>query len=291
VATDPILFKDKSGQIHAVWNTFNKEGIGISGHYARLDITNKQWSKPIEIDEGGIGLGIKYVRLAEHVSDLILAYYGGGDNANYWRRSSDGGITWSSPVKISSRHKGTNGPVSFVVDSDNVLHAFFGQRIDDNNHGMWHTIWTGAGWTESQPVVRGAQVRDKIGGDGFDPQWARAVVSNGNLILVSWGTDAQGSPNGAWYSYTTLDTPELPEVPLPIPTISPTKTPIPTATSAAPTVTPSPTRPVFSDNQNDNLDGVISNPAGPLVFGVIPVVILLLAVIIIHQFYHAAARH
>ena len=291
IVADPKLYRDHSGQIHAVWNTFNEGGIGVSGHYARLDIETKQWSVPVEFDEGGVSLGIKFATLTEHDNNLILAYYGGKDNANFWRQSSDGGLNWSSPVRISSRHVGTNGPLSFAVDSNNVLHAFFGQRINDNNHGMWHTIWTASGWTEPRSVVRGPQVKDEVGGNGFDPRSAKAVIVNGNLILVTWGTDGAAGVNGAWYSYATLDTPELPAVPLIIPTDTPAKiTTAPSVTPALPTVTPSSTQPSFSDEQNDNrVNGVLSNPSAPLVIGLAPVV-LLLVIVIIRQFTQATRQ-
>ena len=54
-----------------------------------------------------------------------------------------------------------------------------------------------------------------VGSNGFGPRSARAVVSNGNVILVTWGTDGFQGTNGAWYSYKKIDAPELPTELLP----------------------------------------------------------------------------
>jgi hypothetical protein len=107
--------------------------------------------------------------------------------------------------------------VSFVVDSSDNLHAVFGERINDNNHGIWHSVWATTAWTKPDAVVRGPQIKDVVGGNGFDPRSARAVIVNGNVVLVTWGTDGAGGVNGAWYSYRQLETPELPTLALPIP--------------------------------------------------------------------------
>jgi hypothetical protein len=181
---------------------------------------------------------------------------------------------------------GTNGAISFAVDSNNTLHAFFGERIDDDNHGLWHTVWQGGGWSEASPLVRGPQVRDRIGGRGFDPKSARAVISQGNVALVSWITDGFAGENGAWFSYKILDAPELPVVPLPAPPITPTATPAATASAPQdPRGTPSssdpspfPTRATSVSYQKDGLDAATGNPTLPFMVGLAPVVLLILVV-------------
>ncbi|MCK7501740.1 MAG: hypothetical protein MZW92_75900 [Comamonadaceae bacterium] len=42
----------------------------------------------------------------------------------------------------------------------------------------------------------------------------RAVVSQGNVLLVVWREDLGVGQNGIWYSYSVLDVPELSVVPL-----------------------------------------------------------------------------
>ncbi|HMR63190.1 MAG TPA: sialidase family protein [Anaerolineae bacterium] len=285
VAAGTELITDRFGYMHAGWNVFNQRGIGVSGHYSRLDVSERRWSEPLEIDEGGLGLGIKFVSLVEYGDDIMITYYGGKDNANWWRRSSNGGLTWSNPVRVSPRHQGTNGSLSFVIDSSNTLHAFFGQRIDDNNHGMWHTEWVGVGWVEAEPIVRGPQVVDIVGGNGFDPRSARAVIVNGNVILITWGTDGVAGENGAWYSFAVLDTAELPAIPLPMPTMT-QKTTSSTLfrTTPVPKVSPSPIRPSFIAAQGDDQPfEYFQSPMIPFMTALAPVIVLLLAVVTVRQ--------
>lgn len=276
----PQLSLGDSNRMHAVWSSFNDDGSGGPGYYAQLDMGNGRWSDLVELDVPGI----RTPNVIEYEGDIIVTYYHHNENKNWWRKSSDGGQTWSDPVLISSLHRGTNGFTSFVVDSDNELHLFFAQRIDDNNHGMWHTFWTGNSWSGIVPVVRGPTVRDQVGGQGFDPHSARAIIINGNHLLVTWVTDGFAGLNGAWYAYATLSSPELPRFPLPTLTPAATLT-IPAEDTATISVTPTPTMSIFSGGQPDG--GSASNsPAPPLIFGLIPAIALVIGVVVFHQIYY-----
>lgn len=276
----PKLYMGDSNLMHAVWSSFNNDGSGGPGYYAQLDMRNGRWDKLVDLDVPGI----RTPNVIEYEGDIIVTYYHHNENKNWWRKSSDGGQTWSDPILISSLHRGTNGFTSLVIDSENKLHLFFAQRIDDNNHGVWQTLWTGNSWTEIVPVVRGPQVSDQVGGQGFDPHSARAVVVNGNHLLVTWVTDGFAGLNGAWYAYAVLDSPEFPRVPLP------TLTPFATITALAEeavqvTVTPTPTRNILANGQLDP-DIATNSPATPLIFGLIPAIALVIGVVIFHQIYY-----
>jgi hypothetical protein len=283
-----------SGQAHAVWTVVDRNGAGVSGHYARWDVEHRRWSEPVPLDtvgEGGLlNLGIRFPGIAEHGSDLIVTYYHGNVNGNWWRRSQDGGQTWSAPVRVSSRHVGTNGALSFAVDSNNTLHAFFGQRVDDQNHGMWHITWEGSGWSDATPVVRGAQVRDRVGGRGFDPKSASAAISQGNMALVTWITDGIAGENGAWYSYRLLDAPELPVVPPSMPpttaTAAPTPTPtqVPPGTPSPPLATLTPARSLSTGDMGEGGQETARNLTLPLAAALAPVAAFITAVILVRQF-------
>jgi hypothetical protein len=280
VVTDPKLYVGSSGIFHAVWSNFKSDGSAGSGYYASWDPTNDAWSKPIDLDVPGI----RTPSIVEYKGDLVVSYYHASTNGNWWRRSSDAGITWTPPVQVSPFHKGTNGGLSFVVDSNNIMHAFFGERIDDNNHGMWHTIWTGTAWSNPEAVVKGPQVKDVIGGNGFDPRSARAVISNGNVVLVAWGTDGAGGVNGAWYSYKRLDTPELPVQPLPVPSLAVQEM----VTESVPVMTPTLSAekiPVILNDGGDEPQSLRS-PQTAILIGIIPVILLLLGIIFVRYISH-----
>jgi hypothetical protein len=151
---------------------------------------------------------------------------------------------------------------------------------------MWLSLWTGYTWTEPEPVVRGPQVRDVIGGDGFDPRAARAVVSNGNLILVAWTTDGFAGENGVWYSYKQVDAPALPSVALQEPTQIPpaTSTVFAPSTAVQVAVTATHAFDITADTPGFEL-----NPQLSIIFGVVPVLLVLLGTILI--FYFAQNRN
>ena len=131
----------------------------------------------------------------------------------FMRRSSDDGVTWDDPSIIFPRHVGVNGSLSLVIDGNNQLHLFFGQRISGNPdiHGMWHSILLNNRWTEPDALIKGPRMVDKIGPTGFDPYDARAVVSQGNVLLVTWRTDPGDiKDNGIWFSYAVINAPETP---------------------------------------------------------------------------------
>ena len=130
----------------------------------------------------------------------------------------------------------------------------------------------------------GPQIKDDIGGDGFDPRSARAVVSNGNLVMVTWGTDGAAGENGAWYSYNHLDTPEFVSQPLPLPTPYPDKSSI-TENQGTTNTTITDTHQIVNTQvisgetiQKDS--NFLQNPQFSIFIGILPVAIFLAAFII-----------
>jgi hypothetical protein len=272
VVTDPKLYIGQSGTYHAVWSSFNSDGSGGPGYYANWDSISRSWSDPVELDVPGI----RTPSVIEFNGDVFVSYHHVSSNGNWWRRSRDGGGSWSVPTRVSPLHVGTNGGLSYVVDSSDTLHAFFGERIDDFNHGVWQVVWTGTSWSNPTAVVRGPQIRDIIGGRGFDPRSARAVVSNGNVVLVTWGTDGFAGVNGAWYSYKMLDAPELPSQPLVLSTVSNQTTQSPIATEIVVEITPM----AEIDIAKNNYPEFLQSPQFSIYLGVAPVLIILIGIII-----------
>jgi len=278
--TDPKLYMGQSGVLHAVWSAFNIDGSGGPGYYSNFNLDENSWSVPTELDTSGI----RTPSVIEYKGDVFVAYHHRNENTYWWRQSRDGGKNWTDPSPFSIRHVGTNGGVSFVIDSNAVLHAFFGERIDDDNHGIWHCIWLGKNWTYPEAVVKGPGTGDVDGGNNFDPTYARAVVSNGSVILVSWGTDGAAGQTQAWYSYKTLDAPELPSVSLPIPPDLPNG--ISTAVVMSQSTNTAPTE-VLPDKlkQFDDSSNIMRNPQVPIFFGILPVILLLLGIVVLFIFF------
>ena len=201
--------QSESGWIHVIWGVYNVGGQGRGIYYSKSQ-DGEVWSEPTILYSATEGYGTQTPAIIEH-NGMIFAFSSGIS----MRISKDNGVTWSDTVKIFPRHTGVNGSLSPVIDSENNLHLFFGQRITGNPdiHGMWHSQWLDGRWTEPDAVVSGPPIEDKIGNKSFDPFEATAVVSQGNLLFVTWRTDPGLPGNGVWYSFMVLDIPELPIIP------------------------------------------------------------------------------
>jgi hypothetical protein len=185
----------QSGELHTVWSNYDVSGNGVSTYYAKYDIVRKEWSDPLELVSTSSGLP----GVIEHNGRLIVIYNSYITNALWMRESSDNGQTWTDPVRIAQRHIGRNGAVSLVIDSNNVLHLFFGERIPGSPdiHGMWHSFLQSNQWSEPEAIVSGPGIADQVGDKAFDPYDARAVVSQGNVILATWRSDPGNKGNGS----------------------------------------------------------------------------------------------
>lgn len=275
----PVILKivpDQSGWFNAIWDVRNRSGQGREINYARLNLGDKHWSEPVTLAEVEAGYGVLLPTIAEHRGELFVAY-----NGVSMRRSSDGGQTWTDPVK-PFRQVGVNGTMSFVVDSNDNLHFLWAQRVTGSPdiHGTWHSVWQDGRWSEPEAIVSGPAVSDSEGDKAFDPFEVRAIISQGNVLLATWRMDPGLKGNGVWYSYLPLNAPELPVVPLPTVLPTPTLLSVVTATPARPTPTAAP-RPVFSDQPPPEAGASLvgENPGSPLLFGLVPVIFLISAII------------
>jgi len=278
-----------SGQVHAVWNYVDKHGKNVTGYYAYLENADAvQWSEAIEVDKP-IAQNIAALTVKEYHNEVFIVYNNGvldGDVPAMWvRRTDTNGQTWSNPLRAFAKHVGRNGAASIVVDSSDMIHVFFGQRTRVEKidiHGMWHSQLQRNIWSELQPVVSGPLVQSSDD-TAFDPGDARAVVVQGNLLLITWRTDPGNGANGVWYSFAKLDTPELPVVPLSMPAEMVTPTPTATATVApTPTATPSPTPIVVSFQTSGKPSvGLMNTAAAPLLAGLVPVVMLVTSIFVV----------
>lgn len=226
---------DSQGRLNVVWTVVNDKGLGEGIYYARLEADHKTWSEPVTLATA-TGMEANSPSIAEHNGELFVIYHNGFPPRRLMVRSSDGGKSWSEPAPpFDAQWVGTYGPAVLLHDSNHVLHMILGNRMSNPEiHGMWHSVWDGGRWTSQEPIVSGPRVVGVAGGE-FDPSAPQAVISQGNVLLVTWVTDPGAGRNGVWYSYTTLTSPELPAVPLPAP--SPTPVRVGTAT---PTVMPTP---------------------------------------------------
>ena len=146
--------------------------------------------------------------------------------------------------------------------------------------GMWHTVWQEGQWAESAAVVSGQ------GSDSFDPYDARATVSLGNRVLVTWRTDPGSLVPGVWYAAAMLTAPATAPVALAAPAgarveislaLEDTPGAAPGSGSVTPFLTPAALPPALAAAENR------VPPAGAanrLTWSILPPVALVLVVII-----------
>ncbi|KAA3661574.1 MAG: exo-alpha-sialidase [Chloroflexi bacterium] len=275
------MYLDSQENVHALWGMAGLNGLSVAVFYSQLERDQSSWREPMELARV-TGFQADTPAIIEYDGELTVTFHNDVPTTSWIRKSSDGGFTWTDPVRFAAGFVGSNGAVDYVVDSSNTLHAFWGNRTGSPIiHGMWHRIWLGDRWGEVEAVVSGPQVVDEIGGDGFDPKFARAVISRGNILLLTWTTDGFAGENGAWYSYTILDAPQLPAVPIPVPS----EAPLTTATPVPVDQTPTP-NPFLLESTNNEAGNAEFSPGRPLVYGVVPVLILIGLIVIANRIYY-----
>ena len=125
--------------------------------------------------------------------------------------SNDGGKTWSRPLGPFPSHLGRSGEHALALDGNGVPHSLFTQRIEtataDGEYsiigGIWHSAFVDGNWANPDRFIT-----------TYSPHDVRAIVSQGNVLLVVWREDPGAGKHGVWFSYRVLDTPELPIIPL-----------------------------------------------------------------------------
>lgn len=219
----PVYLKfllTSSGRLHAVWSVNDQANHGQAIYFSSYDFGDNDWSDAIKLAETQGDLGTQAPSIIEYNGSLFAMYYNSNSGKQLFIRSGDDGRTWSEPI-APFPHVGLNGPGAFVIDSSGQLHFLWGQRVTldviGQLNGMWHSTWNELEdrWSPYETVVSGEKIIDHEGDTAFDPNTARPVVVQGNVLLVTWRTDRGSKGNGVWYSYAELATPELPVVPLP----------------------------------------------------------------------------
>ena len=279
------LYIDNGEDLHVVWGLGNITGNSIAVYHRRLDTNRMVWGDTVELAKITSG-EVDTPSIIEYDDELFVIYHDDRPTTRHMRRSSDGGQSWTDPVRLFP-HVGSNGAASLIIDGNNVMHMFFGNRLDSTGaHGMWHSDWLGNRWSDPEAIVSGPVA------PGFDPARPRSVISQGNTMFVVWQTEPGqinlGTSLGDWYSYATLDTPELPLVPFKSEAAKPAIQP--GAEAVTLTVTPAPSEPSPSPEANIEIHQepgtVQTNPGMLVLLGLLPAFLLSVGILILNRFRH-----
>ncbi len=278
-------------KIRAAWNVVTNLGVDEALYFANFDSQESKWDAPVELEKR-IDLpdyfGPSFPVMADNGREIVVIYnsgnpftgrpVGAGRPIQRSRISTNGGLTWNEPLDPFPFHVGRSGEHTIALDGNGNPHTLFIQRIEtldeDGKYsligGVWHSVFKNGIWSNPDRFVSSVPAHD-----------VRAVVSQGNVLLVVWREDPGTGQSGIWYSYSVLDVPELPVVPLATASLdfsvqaSPTSPPVPD--------TPEPTRqPELLDAAPPSDLG--GNPALPIIIGTVPVVLILIGVVLGYRF-------
>jgi hypothetical protein len=284
-------YTDRQGNIHATWSVVGVSGNGLAVYYVRLEPPyDLHLHVQLNVVEMAVADGYEadWPSIVEHEERLILVYQNGQPATRWMRISNDHGQSWAEPFRIPNT-TGEYAFADFAHDGAGNLHMVLGNRMGSPTlHGIWHSRWESNGWSPMEPITSGPRVVADFGRNGFDPTYPKAVVIQGNVLLVTWRTDSGAGRNGIWYSYRQLDAPELPVVPLPTPQ---PQTILAAPLLAAPQPTSTPALLILPGAETEVLNFSREAPAldqnGPqaLIFlSILPVLSVLLVVVSIYYY-------
>ncbi len=290
VANTLRLTPASHGQIRAAWSVVTSLGVDKLLYYADYDIQEEAWSNPLQLDQQ-INIqdyfGPSFPAIVDTGKQIVIMYNSGnpftdrpvkpGRPVQQVFLSNDDGKSWSSPAVPFPYHLGRSGEHALVLDSAGIPHALFIQRIEEATDqgtysaiaGVWHSAFKAGTWTNPERFVT-----------TYTPHDLHAVMSQGNVLLVTWREDPGAGKHGIWFSYSILDAPELPVVPLATPSLN---------TAAAPTPTPvyaveTPTRLPQDMLEGSSPSNWQTNPAFPLIAGILPVILIVVGVLAVFHF-------
>lgn len=279
--------------IRAVWNVVTNLGEDESLYFANFDSENLKWDTSVELEKR-IDLpeyfGPSYPVIVDNGQDIVVVYnsgnpytdlpVGAGRPVQRSIISVTNGLTWNEPSIPFPFHVGRSGEHALVLDGNGTPHTIFTQRIENTDEegnykiigGVWHSAFENGGWTNPDRFIT-----------QLAPHDIRAVVCQGNVLLVVWREDPGAGQSGVWFSYNVLDVPELPVEPLS--TASVDYLPVQSTAIATPlelsTFVPSPQPELLDEAPPSNLG---SNPALPIIIGTVPVVLILIGVVLGYRF-------
>ena len=276
----------------ATWNVVTNLGVDEALYFSSFDFEQAAWNIPLELDRR-IDLpdyfGPSFPAIVDNGQEIVIVYNGGnpftgrpvgaGRPIQRASISLNGGLTWNEPLDPFPFHVGRSGEHTVVLDGNGVPHTLFTQRIESTDEkgnysivgGIWHSAFQNGVWANPDRFVATIPSHD-----------VRAIVSQGNVLLVVWREDPGSGQSGVWYSYSILDVPELPIVPLSTVPAEFTFESNSTDDSISNLSTPLPDVPLFDDAPPSNLG---RNPALPIIIGVVPVVLILAGVLLGYQLF------
>jgi hypothetical protein len=267
---------DENDRLHAVWwyGGLERSRPDWVRYTHSLD-GGLTWSKPFMIDryneEGDHNLTNAGPKMIVQGQTVHVIWAAGSLPYRNHRFSSDGGLTWSAPVRILGELHGQAGD-SLTIDGAGRVH-FVGQIRYPI--AIYDAYWDQNQWSEPSLVYLVAEIGDEIMGDRVHAHSIKAVVRAGNQLVVTFGDPSSDPASRLFVMYRNLDD-VLPLESMPTPVPAATLVPMSSATPNQPTSMPKPTATAPSlESSEVQLSGNAPAPDLAIRVALVPTLILL----------------
>jgi hypothetical protein len=146
---------------------------------------------------------------ADEDGDLVFAFDGAtsplGPQRIFVRRSTDGGLTWSSAITVSTVGRMATGPAAEATGDDDVR-LWFAERSPADRWNIWYRRSTNGGRTWSAPVrisdaTSGAKYKNADGFLEFYGDYGEVAVLSDGRTIATWGEGFSWlGPGGTWFN-------------------------------------------------------------------------------------------
>ena len=211
VVDQPNISLTGDGQLHILFNRYSAQGESRRSqglYYSQSANGGTTWTDPKAVSEQSV-----------QWSDLVA--YGKSNLYRLWQEyrqselvsfhqiSQDGGVTWSSPLIVSSINASTS-PTGQITDEAGNL--YFLQLTGKDNLTLLSNVWNGSSWVSQEP--RELYIKDR----GVPSSITVGVSSKGNLLasfLVGYPYSTDKLKSDIFSVNKSIELPEEPSTPFP----------------------------------------------------------------------------
>jgi Neuraminidase (sialidase) len=199
---DPAIAIDSSNTIHVVWTDAAATPSNYEIYYRRSPDGGKTWSAVKRLTRTSDTSSQPAIAIDSSNTIHVVwqdytagTYPWSGNYEIYYRRSPDGGATWSTVIRLTQTSGFSLDP-AIAIDSSNAIHVVWRDDTAGNDEIYYmRSPDGGATW-------RAVKRLSRTSGDSWDPAIA---IDSSNTIHVVWAADMPGNYNEEIYYMRSAD--------------------------------------------------------------------------------------